>query len=121
MLTIVTVCGISTLAMNYIVECFYVLERNLNPKAACLKRREEEKTEELPGSRALGPPDDLQAPPHSIPGKVCISPSLSPRPTVYNTLTHTCSKVTRCVSVPCWGNGRQNIQNAQDIIVFGKY
>ena len=24
-------------------------ERNLNPKAACLKRREEEKTEELPG------------------------------------------------------------------------
>ncbi|XP_014769494.1 transcription factor 12 isoform X1 [Octopus bimaculoides] len=29
-----------------------VRERNLNPKAACLKRREEEKTEELPG-RAL--------------------------------------------------------------------
>ncbi|KAI0237614.1 Transcription factor 12 [Lamellibrachia satsuma] len=26
-----------------------VRERNLNPKAACLKRREEEKTEELPG------------------------------------------------------------------------
>ncbi|KAH9493033.1 Transcription factor 12 [Bulinus truncatus] len=34
-----------------------VRERNLNPKAACLKRREEEKTEELPG-RAL-PSDDL--------------------------------------------------------------
>lgn len=29
-------------------------ERNLNPKAACLKRREEEKSEELPGR--LGPP-----------------------------------------------------------------
>uniref|UniRef100_A0A2C9JGF9 BHLH domain-containing protein n=1 Tax=Biomphalaria glabrata TaxID=6526 RepID=A0A2C9JGF9_BIOGL len=34
-----------------------VRERNLNPKAACLKRREEEKTEELPG-RALSS-DDL--------------------------------------------------------------
>ena len=31
-------------------------ERNLNPKAACLKRREEEKTEELPG-RALNSED----------------------------------------------------------------
>ncbi len=49
-------------------------ERNLNPKAACLKRREEEKTEELPGGRALGPPDDLQPPHPGIPGKVCISP-----------------------------------------------
>ena len=35
--------------------CIYVIsERNLNPKAACLKRREEEKTEELPG-RGLAP------------------------------------------------------------------
>ncbi|CAG5116356.1 unnamed protein product, partial [Candidula unifasciata] len=34
-----------------------VRERNLNPKAACLKRREEEKTEELPG-RSLSS-DDL--------------------------------------------------------------
>ncbi|XP_070178154.1 transcription factor 12-like [Littorina saxatilis] len=33
-----------------------VRERNLNPKAACLKRREEEKTEELPG-RALNSED----------------------------------------------------------------
>ena len=31
------------------------LERNLNPKAACLKRREEEKTEELPGRVSLAP------------------------------------------------------------------
>lgn len=38
---------------------FQSTERNLNPKAACLKRREEEKTEELPG-RGLGPgPEDL--------------------------------------------------------------
>jgi hypothetical protein len=36
---------------------FVCTERNLNPKAACLKRREEEKTEELPGH--LGPPPDL--------------------------------------------------------------
>ncbi|CAH1789445.1 unnamed protein product, partial [Owenia fusiformis] len=35
-----------------------VRERNLNPKAACLKRREEEKTEELPGRAPLGP-DEL--------------------------------------------------------------
>lgn len=27
---------------------FFFLERNLNPKAACLKRREEEKAEEAP-------------------------------------------------------------------------
>ncbi|KAK7476871.1 hypothetical protein BaRGS_00031874 [Batillaria attramentaria] len=43
-----------------------VRERNLNPKAACLKRREEEKTEELPG-RALN--DDL-APQGHLAGKV---------------------------------------------------
>ena len=66
------------LRMCFICVFLNVLERNLNPKAACLKRREEEKTEELPGSRALGPPDDLQPPPHSIPGKVCISPGLQP-------------------------------------------
>ncbi|XP_076438959.1 transcription factor 4-like isoform X2 [Babylonia areolata] len=39
-----------------------VRERNLNPKAACLKRREEEKTEELPG-RALNS-DDLASQSH---------------------------------------------------------
>ncbi|XP_072173568.1 transcription factor 12-like [Diadema setosum] len=33
-----------------------VRERNLNPKAACLKRREEEKVEELPNRGALGGP-----------------------------------------------------------------
>ena len=30
------------------VECFLLSERNLNPKAACLKRREEEKAEDGP-------------------------------------------------------------------------
>ena len=36
-------------------------ERNLNPKAACLKRREEEKNEEAAGrpTMLLGPPGDL--------------------------------------------------------------
>uniref|UniRef100_A0A8W8NMR0 BHLH domain-containing protein n=1 Tax=Magallana gigas TaxID=29159 RepID=A0A8W8NMR0_MAGGI len=38
-----------------------VRERNLNPKAACLKRREEEKTEELPGGRGGMTADDLAA------------------------------------------------------------
>lgn len=33
-----------------------ISERNLNPKAACLKRREEEKAEELPGRSAMLPP-----------------------------------------------------------------
>nr|XP_006812112.1 PREDICTED: transcription factor 12-like protein isoform X2 [Saccoglossus kowalevskii] len=33
-----------------------VRERNLNPKAACLKRREEEKVEELPNRAITGPP-----------------------------------------------------------------
>ena len=28
-------------------------ERNLNPKTACLKRREEEKSEDLPGGRPM--------------------------------------------------------------------
>lgn len=31
-----------------------VRERNLNPKAACLKRREEEKTEDLNTSASIG-------------------------------------------------------------------
>ncbi|GFS27891.1 transcription factor 4 [Elysia marginata] len=43
-----------------------VRERNLNPKAACLKRREEEKTEELPG-RGLSSDDLSQQP--GMPGK----------------------------------------------------
>ena len=37
------------------VRCFP--ERNLNPKAACLKRREEEKTEELPGHHMVHTPN----------------------------------------------------------------
>lgn len=45
-------------------------ERNLNPKAACLKRREEEKTEELPG-RALSS-DELTSQGH-LAGKVLVS------------------------------------------------
>lgn len=42
------------------------LERNLNPKAACLKRREEEKSEEqLHSSRTLViPPNDIS---HQLP------------------------------------------------------
>lgn len=40
-------------------ECNAV-ERNLNPKAACLKRREEEKNEEAGGRpMLLGPPVDM--------------------------------------------------------------
>ena len=31
----------------------FTLERNLNPKTACLKRREEEKSEDLPGGRPM--------------------------------------------------------------------
>lgn len=33
---------------------FSRLERNLNPKAACLRRREEEKSEDLNGNMNLG-------------------------------------------------------------------
>ncbi|KAK3095875.1 hypothetical protein FSP39_020185 [Pinctada imbricata] len=40
-----------------------VRERNLNPKAACLKRREEEKTEELPGRGGLSADDLVSQPP----------------------------------------------------------
>merc|ERR1719277_1041366 len=45
-----------------------VRERNLNPKAACLKRREEEKTEELPGRPLGGGADDPMTPAHMTPG-----------------------------------------------------
>lgn len=45
----------------------HLTERNLNPKAACLKRREEEKTEELPG-RALSA--DEMAQQAALAGKV---------------------------------------------------
>lgn len=45
-------------------------ERNLNPKAACLKRREEEKTEELPGGRGGMTADDLAAQQAALSGKV---------------------------------------------------
>lgn len=47
-----------------------VRERNLNPKAACLKRREEEKTEELPGGRGGMTADDLAAQQAALSGKV---------------------------------------------------
>jgi len=41
------------------------LERNLNPKAACLKRREEEKTEEQQAGRSMVvPPQDIV---HQVP------------------------------------------------------
>ncbi|XP_023210938.1 transcription factor 4-like [Centruroides sculpturatus] len=43
-----------------------VRERNLNPKAACLKRREEEKNEEGPklGMHAIPHPQTLESLPH---------------------------------------------------------
>ncbi|XP_025081077.1 transcription factor 12-like isoform X3 [Pomacea canaliculata] len=54
-----------------------VRERNLNPKAACLKRREEEKTEELPG-RALSS-DELTSQGH-LAGKCAPEPSKDVNP-----------------------------------------
>jgi len=42
--------------------CWYcaIAERNLNPKAACLKRREEEKSEEQQAGRSMVvPPHDI--------------------------------------------------------------
>lgn len=48
----------------------FSVERNLNPKAACLKRREEEKTEELPGGRGGMTADDLAAQQAALSGKV---------------------------------------------------
>ncbi|XP_033124230.1 transcription factor 12-like isoform X2 [Anneissia japonica] len=44
-----------------------VRDRNLNPKAACLKRREEEKVDELP-NRGLGPAGDHLGPQHGLQG-----------------------------------------------------
>jgi len=42
-----------------------IVERNLNPKAACLKRREEEKSEEQQASRPMVvPPHDIG---HQVP------------------------------------------------------
>ncbi|XP_078330058.1 transcription factor 12-like isoform X4 [Crassostrea virginica] len=49
-----------------------VRERNLNPKAACLKRREEEKTEELPGGRGMTS-DDLAAQQAALSGSASLS------------------------------------------------
>ncbi|XP_062591453.1 transcription factor 4-like isoform X6 [Saccostrea cucullata] len=49
-----------------------VRERNLNPKAACLKRREEEKTEELPGSRGMTT-EDLAAQQAALSGSASLS------------------------------------------------
>ncbi|XP_033725783.1 transcription factor 4-like isoform X3 [Pecten maximus] len=62
-----------------------VRERNLNPKAACLKRREEEKTDEMPGGRGLSS-DDIAAqqaaladsPSMSVPGMMNIGCSRVP-------------------------------------------
>ncbi|XP_065944724.1 transcription factor 4 isoform X2 [Magallana gigas] len=50
-----------------------VRERNLNPKAACLKRREEEKTEELPGGRGGMTADDLAAQQAALSGSASLS------------------------------------------------
>ncbi|OWF44177.1 transcription factor 4-like isoform X2 [Mizuhopecten yessoensis] len=62
-----------------------VRERNLNPKAACLKRREEEKTDDMPGGRGLSS-DDIAAqqaaladsPSMSLPGMMNIGCSRVP-------------------------------------------
>ena len=37
----------------YFYKCFFYLERNLNPKAACLRRREEEKSDDHNGNMNL--------------------------------------------------------------------
>lgn len=47
----------------------YFAERNLNPKAACLKRREEEKGDEIPGGRGMSA-DDIAAQQAALAGKV---------------------------------------------------
>lgn len=46
-----------------------VRERNLNPKAACLKRREEEKTEDLPGRGICPTSSDMSQHPMASTGK----------------------------------------------------
>ncbi|CAF4981575.1 unnamed protein product, partial [Rotaria socialis] len=51
----VTKLGILQQAVNLITTLEQqVRERNLNPKAACLRRREEEKAEDLNGNMTLG-------------------------------------------------------------------
>ncbi|XP_071943327.1 transcription factor 12-like isoform X2 [Antedon mediterranea] len=52
-----------------------VRDRNLNPKAACLKRREEEKVDELP-NRGLGPTSDHLGPQHGLQGSSSLVSSL---------------------------------------------
>ena len=53
-------------------------ERNLNPKAACLKRREEEKSEELPGRSLHGANVDMGQGQHGVPGgKVRITATMT--------------------------------------------
>ena len=44
-------------------------ERNLNPKAACLKRREEEKADEMPGGQGLSS-EEIAAQHAQLAGKV---------------------------------------------------
>ena len=39
--------------MNAVITDPSSSERNLNPKTACLKRREEEKSEDMPGGRPM--------------------------------------------------------------------
>ncbi|XP_035714607.1 transcription factor 12 isoform X7 [Folsomia candida] len=60
-----TKLGILNMAVEVIMQLEQqVRERNLNPKAACLKRREEEKAEDGPklGGHPLGPPPHLAPP-----------------------------------------------------------
>jgi len=46
-------------------------ERNLNPKAACLKRREEEKADDMPGRPMNVNAEDLQQ--SNMGPKVCLN------------------------------------------------
>lgn len=53
----------------HVFSAFVFPERNLNPKAACLKRREEEKGDEIPGGRGMSA-DDIAAQQAALAGKV---------------------------------------------------
>jgi hypothetical protein len=57
---------------NRLIDQSFYLERNLNPKAACLRRREEEKSEDLSGNMNLGG----QMPPTGVGGMSAESSSI---------------------------------------------
>lgn len=86
----VTKLGILQQAVNLITTLEQqVRERNLNPKAACLRRREEEKSEDLSGNLPLGgpiPPSGVNIMPvesSSIDGQTFMEQMHSSIPTAY--------------------------------------